>query len=139
MTGHIRRREFVALLASTAALPFAARAQHSERMRRIGVLIPSPPDDREFQARLAAFLQGLQQLGWTDGRNVHIDTRWGTRDADLIRKNAGELVALGPDVVMALTSAAVEAVLQVTRTVPTRPLAHAHFIASAPAFATWPS
>jgi putative tryptophan/tyrosine transport system substrate-binding protein len=73
---------------------------------------------REFQAQLAAFLQRLQQLGWTDGRNVHVDTRWGTSDANLICKHAGELIALGPDVVMALTSAAVEALLQVTRTVP---------------------
>jgi putative ABC transport system substrate-binding protein len=75
-------------------------------------------EDQEFQARLTAFLQGLQQLGWIDGRNVRIDTRWGTRDANLIRKYAAELVALGPDVIMALTSGGVEPLLQVTRTVP---------------------
>jgi len=115
----MRRREFIALFGGAAAAwPLPARAQQAERMRRIGVLIPGPADDGEFQARLAAFLQGLQQLGWTDGRNVRIDTRWGTRDADITRKNAGELVALGPDVVMALTSAAVGALLQATRTVP---------------------
>jgi putative ABC transport system substrate-binding protein len=112
----MRRREFIALLGSgVAGWPLAARAQQSGRMRRVGVLIPSPSDDREFQARLAAFLQGLQQLGWTDGRNVHIDIRWGT--AGLIRQHAGELVALEPDVAMALTSAAVESLLQVTRSV----------------------
>jgi putative tryptophan/tyrosine transport system substrate-binding protein len=115
----MRRREFISLLAGAACgWPLAARAQQGGAMRHIGVLIPSPSDDGEFQARLAAFLQGLQQLGWTDGRNIRIDTRWGTRDADRTRKNAGELVALGPDVVLALTSAAVGALLEVTRTVP---------------------
>jgi putative ABC transport system substrate-binding protein len=115
----MRRRELITLLGGAAVTwPLAARAQQSARMPHIGVLIPSPPEDEEFRARLAAFLQGLQQLGWTDGRNVRIDTRWGTRDADLIRKNAGELVALGPDVVMSLTSAALAALLQITHSVP---------------------
>ena len=115
----LSRREFITLLGGAAAAwPLAAGGQQAERIRRIGVLIPGPSDDVEFQARLAAFLQGLQQLGRIDGRNVRIDTRWGTRDADITRKNAGELVALGPDVVLALTSAAVGALLQATRTVP---------------------
>ena len=114
----MRRRDFIALLGGAAACPLTARAQQGERMRRIGVLIPGPSEDREFRARLAAFLQGLQQLGWTDGRNVRIDTRWAAGDADLIRKYAGELVALGPDVVMALTSAAVPPLQQVTRAIP---------------------
>src|SRR5262245_33446078 len=101
------RREFLTFLGGAAAgWPLAARAQQTERMRRIGVLIPSATDDREFQARLAAFLQELRQLGWTD-RNVHIDTRWGAGNADLIRKHAVELVASGPDVIVALTSVVV--------------------------------
>src|SRR2546429_1062917 len=97
----MKRRKFVTLLGGAAAWPLAARAQQGERMRRIGVLLPTAPDDAVFQTRMAVFLGGLQQLGWTDGRNVRIDTRWAAGDADLIRKYAGELVALGPDVVMA--------------------------------------
>jgi putative tryptophan/tyrosine transport system substrate-binding protein len=115
----MKRREFITLLGGgVAAWPLAVRAQQPDRVRRIGVLIPGPSEDREFRARLAAFLQGLQQLGWTDGRNVRIDTRWAAGDADLIRKYAGELVALGPDVVMAFTSAAVPPLQQVTRAIP---------------------
>ena len=114
----MRRREFIALLSGTAAWPIAAHAQPGERMRRIGVLLPADADDAIFQARMAAFLSGLQQLGWTDGRNVRIDTRWYAGDADLIRKYAGELVALGPDVVMTFGSNAVPPLQQVTRTIP---------------------
>jgi ABC-type uncharacterized transport system substrate-binding protein len=114
----MKRREFITLLGGAAAWPLAARAQQPERMRRIGVLLPAASDDRQYQAYLAAFLQGLQQLGWTDGRNVRIDTRWGALNADLMRKYAGELVALEPDVVMAPTSDAVSPLRQVTRTVP---------------------
>jgi len=87
-------------------------------MRRIGVLLPGAADNAIFQARMAAFLDGLQQLGWTDGRNVRIDTRWYAGDADLIRKYAGELVALGPDVVMTFGSNAVPPLRQATRTIP---------------------
>ncbi|HZN31725.1 MAG TPA: ABC transporter substrate-binding protein, partial [Xanthobacteraceae bacterium] len=80
----MRRREFITLIGGAAAgWPVAARAQQGERIRRIGVLLPSATADREFQARLAAFLQELQQLGWTDGRNILIDTRWGAGNADL--------------------------------------------------------
>ena len=79
---YIRRREFFVSLGGAAAWPLAARAQQAERMRRIGVLMNSAADDPEAQARIAAFLQGLQQLGWTDGRNVRIDTRWGAGDAE---------------------------------------------------------
>jgi putative tryptophan/tyrosine transport system substrate-binding protein len=89
----MRRREFIAGLGGAAALPFAARAQQGERVRRIGVLIPSASDDREYQARLAAFLQALRQLGWIDGRNVRIDIRWGADDANLIRKYAWECLS----------------------------------------------
>jgi putative ABC transport system substrate-binding protein len=115
----IGRRQFISSLGSAAAAwPLAARAQQGERMRRIGVLLPSAADDAVYQTRMSAFLGGLQQLGWTDGRNVRIDTRWAAGDADLIRKYAGELVALGPDVVMAFTTDAVPPLQQVTRVIP---------------------
>jgi putative ABC transport system substrate-binding protein len=92
----IRRRELVALLGGAAAAwPLAARAQQPERMRRIGVLMNAVSDDAEGQARLAAFHQGLQQLGWTVGHNVGIDYRWGSDDAERGRRGAAELVALG--------------------------------------------
>jgi putative ABC transport system substrate-binding protein len=119
LSRHTRRREFITLIAgATTTLPFTARAQQGERLRRIGVLMPGASDDREFQAHLTAFLQGLQQLGWVDGRNVRIDTRMGGADTDLLRKYAVELVALGPDVVMAYSTNAVPPLLQATRTVP---------------------
>jgi putative tryptophan/tyrosine transport system substrate-binding protein len=115
----MRRRQFIALLGGAAAgWPLAARAQQAERVRRIGVLIPGARDDRIYQARLAAFLRELQELGWADGRNIRIDTQWGAGDADLIRKHAVELVALAPDVIMAFTSIAVASLRQVTRTIP---------------------
>ena len=94
MASHIARRKFLATLGAAAAWPLAARAQQGERMRRIGVLMPTASDNQRYQAYLAAFLQGSQQLGWTDGRNVRIDTRWGALNANLMRKYAGELVAL---------------------------------------------
>src|SRR5262249_46985016 len=98
--------------------PLAARAQQADRMRRIGVLLPAAADDSEYQARITAFLDALQQLGWVHGRNVRIDTRWGQGDANLTRKYAAELVALAPDVLMAFTSGAVASFRQVTRTIP---------------------
>src|SRR5262245_22306559 len=115
----MRRREFITLLAGSAAsMPFSARAQQSDRVRRIGVLMASTADDPENQARIAAFQQGLQQLGWSD-RNVHIDTRWATTKPDDIRRHAAELAALTPDVILAGTgTATVAPLLQVTRTVP---------------------
>jgi putative ABC transport system substrate-binding protein len=113
------RREFITLLGGAAVVwPLAARAQQRERMRRIGVLMPSAADDPAYQARMTAFLQGLAQLGWLDGRNVRIDTRWGVADADRIRKYATELVALAPDVILANSSATVAPLLQATHTVP---------------------
>src|SRR5260221_7552642 len=115
----MRRRDFITLFGGAATWPLAARAQQSERMRRIGVLMPSAADDPEFQARMTAFVQGLAQLGWLDGRNVRIDSRWGVADADRIRKYAAELVALAPDVILANSSAAIAPLLQATRTVPT--------------------
>jgi putative tryptophan/tyrosine transport system substrate-binding protein len=115
----VKRRTFITLLGGAAAAwPLAARGQQGDRMRRVGVLIPGASEDPVFQARLAAILEGLQQLGWVDGRNVRIDTRLGAGDADLLRKHAAELVALGPDVVMAYSSNAVPPLLQLTRAVP---------------------
>jgi ABC-type uncharacterized transport system substrate-binding protein len=112
------RREFITLLGGAAATwPLAARAQQGERMRRIGVLV-AVADDPEGQARIAAFLQGLQQLGWAEGRNLQIDTRWGAGDADRFRKYAAELVALAPDVILAAGGAVVPPLLQATRSVP---------------------
>src|SRR5262245_13240103 len=104
----MRRREFVILLGGTAvAWPLAAHAQQGERMRRVGVLMNLTADDPETSARVTAFAQGLQQLGWTDGRNVRIDYRWSAGDADRSRKYAAELVALAPDVILANGSPAV--------------------------------
>jgi putative tryptophan/tyrosine transport system substrate-binding protein len=90
----IRRREFITLLGGAAAWPLAARAQQPERRRRIGVLMNLAADDPEGQARIGAFLQGLQELGWAIGRNVQIDYRWGQNNRD--RKYAAELAALAP-------------------------------------------
>ena len=92
------RREFITLLGGAAVWPLVAQGQRGERVRRIGVLLPATSDDAEFQARVGAFLQGLQQLGWSIGRNVRIDIRWAAVDAAAIRKHAAELVALAPDV-----------------------------------------
>jgi putative tryptophan/tyrosine transport system substrate-binding protein len=116
----VRRREFIAVLGGAAASwPIAARAQQPERMRRIGVLMNSSATDSEGKARFAAFLQGLQQLGWTDGRNVRMDIRWGaTGDIDGTRKYAAALVALSPDVILATTTPSIAALQQATRTVP---------------------
>jgi putative ABC transport system substrate-binding protein len=114
----MKRRAFIAAFGGAAAWPMVARAQQAERMRRIGVLMPGTADDAEYQARMAAFLQRLQQLGWTDGRNVEIDTRWAAGDANLIRKYVAELVALAPDVILAPGSTTVGPLLQATRTVP---------------------
>jgi putative ABC transport system substrate-binding protein len=98
----MRRREFIILIGGTAAAwPFAAHAQQPERMRRVGILLPAAADDPAWQARVGAFLQGLGQLGWSIGRNLQIDTRWGTGDASEIRRHAAELVALAPDVILA--------------------------------------
>src|SRR6266481_5770218 len=115
----MKRRDFITLLGGASAWPLAARAQQGERMRRIGVLMASAADDSENQARMAAFLQGLAQLGWTDGRNIRIDTRWATTNPDDLRRHAAELAALAPDVLVAASgTATVAPLLQATRTVP---------------------
>src|SRR5262249_50667607 len=112
------RREFITLVGGAVAWPLAARAQQSELMRRIGVLMPLAEDDPEAQSRLRAFVQGLQQSGWTDGRNLRIDIRWGAGDADRSRRYAAELVALVPDVILAGGGSVIPSLLQATRTVP---------------------
>jgi putative ABC transport system substrate-binding protein len=114
----VRRREFIAALGGAAAWPMVARGQQPERMRRIGVLMTTAASDPEGQARIAAFLQGLQQLGWIDGRSAQIDIRWSEGDADRVRKYATELIARAPDVILAPGSATVGPLLQATRTIP---------------------
>jgi len=115
----VRRREFITLLGGAAAVwPFAARAQQGERMRRIGVLMNVAAADPEGQAQVAAFLQALQQLGWTEGRTVRIETRWGENDVELDRRYATELLAFAPDVILASSTLSVAALRRVTRTSP---------------------
>jgi putative ABC transport system substrate-binding protein len=114
----MRRRDLITLLGGAAvAWPLAARAQQGERMRRIGVLMALAADDPEGQARMTAFQQGLAQLGWIDGRNVRIDTRWAAGDTNRYRSYAAELLEFAPDVVLAVGSAAMGP-LQATRSVP---------------------
>ena len=117
-TGLLKRREFISLLGGAAAWPLAARAQQLERVRRVGVLLPADSNDAQYQAWVGAFLQGLALSGWTIGRNVRIDTRWATANAADIRKDAAELAALAPDVILAHGAATVRPLLQATRTVP---------------------
>src|SRR2546427_11596252 len=115
----LNRRQIITLLGGAAAAwPLAARAQQREQMRRIGVLMALAADDPEGQARLTAFVQGLQELGWTDGRNVRIDYRWPAGDAERTRRYAAELAALAPDVILAVGGAVVPSLLQATSTVP---------------------
>jgi putative ABC transport system substrate-binding protein len=112
----MKRREFITLLGSgAAAWPLAAWAQQPERMRRIGVFMDYPSEHPEGQFRNAAFLQRLQEVGWTVGRNVQIDYRWGIGDADVMRRYATELVALQPEIILASGTATVGPLLQATR------------------------
>jgi ABC-type uncharacterized transport system substrate-binding protein len=113
------RRHFITLLGGAAAVwPLAARAQQPERMRRIGVLMHTGADEPEAQARLAAFMQGLQELGWAVGRNMRIDYRWSVGDAARLRKDATELVALRPEVILAGVGATTQMLQQASGTVP---------------------
>jgi ABC-type uncharacterized transport system substrate-binding protein len=116
----MRRREFTMLLGGAAAAwPITARARQPERMRRIGVLMHTTPDEPESQVRLEAFLQGLQEAGWAVGRNVRIDTRWaGGSDVARLRKEAVELIGLGPDVILAGVGATTVTLQEASRTVP---------------------
>src|SRR5262245_5242976 len=112
----MRRREFIAAFGGAATMPLAARAQ--DRIRRVGVLMHAAADDPEAQARLAAFLQGLQEAGWSVGRNVQIDTRWSTGDQVRLRRDAVDLMALRPDVALAGIGATVASLQQANRTIP---------------------
>src|SRR5262245_65522332 len=115
----MKRREFITLLGGAAvAWPVAARAQQGERMRRVGVLTNLAETDSEGRARDEAFVQGLRQLGWTEGDNLRIDRRWTEGDAERGRQHATELVALAPDVILTTGSAGLIPLLQVTRTIP---------------------
>jgi putative ABC transport system substrate-binding protein len=114
----IRRRDFIKFLSGAAAWPVAARAQQGDRMRRIGLLMNRFVDDAEDQARLKAFVQGLQQLGWAEGRNVRMDVRWTGGVADNLERYAAELVALMPDVLLADGAVSVSALQRATRSVP---------------------
>ena len=115
----MRRRKFIALLGGAVAWPVAARAQRSDRVRRIGVLMGLPESDSEGKAYIAAFRDELRKLGWMEGPNVRIDTRWAApADADSIQRFAKELVALKPDVILSNTTPTTTALLQHTRTIP---------------------
>ena len=115
----MNRRKFITLLGgASAAWPLAARAQQPERVRKIGVLMHATSDEPELQARIVAFAQGLQEAGWSVGRNVRIETRWSTGDVSRLRKDAAELVALNPDVVLAGVGATIPALLEASRTMP---------------------
>jgi putative ABC transport system substrate-binding protein len=113
----VRRRQFITLLGGAAACPLAARAQQIERVRRIGLLMGTA-DDGEGQARVRALKQGLQELGWTDGDNIQIETRFGTADAGRIRAHAAELMALGPDLIVANSTPVLRALRQATSSIP---------------------
>jgi putative tryptophan/tyrosine transport system substrate-binding protein len=114
----LRRRQVLTLLGGTAAAwPLAARAQQAERVRRIGVLMNLSADDPDSQARIGAFLQGLQQHGWSIGGNLRIDYRWNVGDVERFRRYAAELIAAAPDVIVTVAGAALTAVQQATRTV----------------------
>jgi putative ABC transport system substrate-binding protein len=114
----MRRRHFITLLGGAAVWPLAARAQQPERVRRIGVLLAIPADDPETKARITAFQQGLRQLGWVDGSNLRIEYRWGRGGISEVRRNADELVAHAPEVILASGSAAVGPLLETTRRLP---------------------
>jgi len=114
----MRRRDFITLIGGAAAWPLAARAQQGERMRRIGVLMNTSASDPESKVRIAAFQQGMETLGWTVGRNVQIDYRWGLGDVERSRAAAAELLSLAPDVILSNATTATVALHQATRTTP---------------------
>ena len=115
----MKRREFITLLGGAAAAwPMAARAEQRGAMRRIAIFVPATADDQEYRARVVAFLQGMQELGWTDDRNLRIEYRWGAGDPALSLRYAEELVALAPDAILANGSQTVAPLRQLTRSVP---------------------
>jgi len=118
MATYIRRREFLLILSGAAAAwPVAARAQQSDRMRRVGVLMPFSADDPEGKRQLAAFAQQLQGLGWTDGRNLQIDYRWSSGDIQKMQTYAKELIALQPDAIFCRSTPVTAALLKNTRSI----------------------
>ena len=114
----MKRREFMTLLGGATAWPLAARGQQPDQVRRVGVLMNVAADDPEAQARNVAFLQSLQELGWTEGRNLRIDHRWAAGDADRLRRDAAEMLALAPDVVLASGTSTVGPLMGATGTLP---------------------
>ena len=115
----MRRREFLSVLATAAAWPIVARSQQIDGVRRIGVLMGNPESDPDAQAKLAVFREGLQKLGWTEGRNIRIDNRWATpADAGSMQRFAKELITLQPDLILSHTTPTTAALLQQTRTIP---------------------
>ncbi len=114
----LRRREFITLLAGAAAISFAARAQQAERMRRIEVLMAYAESDAEGQALVAAFREGLQKRGWTESRNIRIDTRWAAADVELMQRYAREIVELRPDLILTQNTPTTAAMLHQTRSIP---------------------
>ena len=114
----MKRREFMILLGGAAAWPLVARAQQTERIRRIGVLMPFAENDSDAQANITAFREALQILGWTNSRNVRVDYRWGGGEAGRISTYARELVGLKPDVILVITALALQPLLQETRSIP---------------------
>ena len=115
----MRRRDFIkGIVGSATAWPLVARAQQSDGMRRIGVLMPESENDADYEAYMAAFRQGLQQLGWMEGRNVQINYRWGAHDIEVTQRFAKELVAQQPDCILTSGTPATASILQQTRTIP---------------------
>ena len=114
----MRRREFITLLSGATVRPLAARAQQTERVRRIGVLMAFAESDHEAQSWVTAFREELRKLGWTEGRNIEIDTRWATADVESMQRFAKEFVALQPDLILTSSTPATAAMLQQTRTIP---------------------
>jgi putative tryptophan/tyrosine transport system substrate-binding protein len=114
----MQRRDFITLLSGAAAWPLAARAQQAPRQRRIGILMPYPPSDTEWQSRVGALRQELQRLGWTPGGNIEFDERWTTDNMDLVRANAANLVELKPDIIVTLGGRVIPVLMQLTRTIP---------------------
>ena len=114
----MRRRQFLSLIAGTTMWSIAARAQQTDRVRRIGVLMVNAEGSEDGRSRIAAFERSLKKLGWTVGRNLRIDYRWDAVDADKVAVGSSELLALKPDLVLASTSGAVSNLLKISRTVP---------------------
>jgi putative tryptophan/tyrosine transport system substrate-binding protein len=126
----VTRRKFITLIGGVAAWPLASRAQQTDRMRRIGVLLPYPKDGTEIETRVQACRRELARLGWSEGSNVQIDERWSTDNTDLVRANATNLVALNPDVIVTVGDRVVPILTKLTRSIPIVVAASSDAIAS---------